>query len=95
MYLRGTASLSRPEGAWLLLLSKLRPLRPAALLLAVLLPPAVALLALLHDPVAAEGHLGLPEAPADVAPRLGSQNLVSDRNRFEWGFAFYISNREY
>ena len=84
MYLRGTASLSGPEGARLFVLSELCPLRPAALLLAVLLPPAVALLPLLHDAVAAERHLRLSEAPTDVAPRLGSQNLVSDRNRLEF-----------
>ena len=43
--------------------------------LAVLLPPAVALLPLLHDSVAAERRLGLGEA-ATRAPRLDVQHLL-------------------
>ncbi len=43
--------------------------------LAVLLPPAVALLPLLHDSVAAERRLGLGEAAAR-APRLDVEHLL-------------------
>ena len=79
--LGGRTRLARPEGA-----RQLAPgvspgpvgwgaLGPAARLFAVLLPAAVALLALLDDAVAAQRHLGLAEAAAHGAPGLGRQNL--------------------
>ncbi len=58
-HLRRTADLPRPERARRLPVRRPRPLRPAALLRAVLLPSAVALLALLHHAVAAQRALGL------------------------------------
>lgn len=56
----------------------LRPLWPAAVLEAVLLPAAVTLLPLLHHSVPADGHLGLLEA-ALVPAGLGLQYLVDAR----------------
>jgi hypothetical protein len=46
-----------PEGAWFFVRRELSPLRPTAVLGAVLGPAAVALLPLLHNAVAAQGRL--------------------------------------
>ncbi len=58
-HLRGAACLVGPEGARLLSLRRISPLWPAALFLAVFLPAAVALLAVLHHAVATESIFGL------------------------------------
>jgi hypothetical protein len=46
-----------PEGAWFFVRRELSPLRPTAVLGAVLGPAAVALLPLLHNAIAAQGRL--------------------------------------
>ena len=57
-----TADLVRPQRAGDMVSRRIRLLRPAARFLAVFLPPTVALLALLDDPIATQSHLGFSEA---------------------------------
>ena len=73
--LAGAADSGGSEGAGQLTLAVFGPLGPATALQAVLLPPAVALLALLHHSVTADGDLGRREASLR-AKRLGTQHLV-------------------